>query len=98
MALGATARNVIGLVFRQSVGMIFMGAGLGIAAALGRGPFIGAPGCQSAIYGSVDFRRYDFDPDCCRPPSEFSASPPSQPPRFYEGSAPGITLDCLGLG
>ena len=33
MALGATARNVMGLVLRQSVGMIFVGAVVGIAAA-----------------------------------------------------------------
>jgi predicted permease len=34
MALGATARNVMGLVLRQSVGMIFVGAVVGIVAAL----------------------------------------------------------------
>ena len=33
MALGATAHNVMGLVLRQSVGMIAVGAGAGIAAA-----------------------------------------------------------------
>jgi predicted permease len=34
MALGATARDVIGMVFRQSLGMILVGAGLGVAGAL----------------------------------------------------------------
>jgi predicted permease len=34
MALGATAGNVIKLILRQSLGMIFAGVGLGIAAAL----------------------------------------------------------------
>lgn len=34
MALGATARNVMGLVLRQSVGMILVGAVVGIVAAL----------------------------------------------------------------
>jgi predicted permease len=34
MALGATARDVIQLVLRQSVWMVFIGAGLGIAGAL----------------------------------------------------------------
>jgi predicted permease len=34
MALGATARDVIQLVLRQSIWMVFIGAGLGIAAAL----------------------------------------------------------------
>jgi len=33
MALGATARNVMGLVLRQSLGMIFAGAIVGIIAA-----------------------------------------------------------------
>ena len=37
MALGATARDVIGLVFRQSLGMIIIGAGLGIAGAFAAG-------------------------------------------------------------
>lgn len=37
MALGATARDVIGLVFRQSLGMIVIGAGLGIAGAFAAG-------------------------------------------------------------
>ncbi len=34
MALGATARDVIQLVLRQSIGMIFIGVGVGIAGAL----------------------------------------------------------------
>jgi ABC-type antimicrobial peptide transport system permease subunit len=34
MALGATARDVIRLVLRQSIWMVFIGAGLGIAGAL----------------------------------------------------------------
>src|SRR5436853_736226 len=37
MALGATARDVMGLVFRQSLGMILVGAGLGIAGAFAAG-------------------------------------------------------------
>jgi predicted permease len=37
MALGATARDVIRLVFRQSLGMILAGAGLGIAGAFAAG-------------------------------------------------------------
>jgi predicted permease len=37
MALGATARDVIGLVFRQSLGMILAGAGLGIVGAFAAG-------------------------------------------------------------
>jgi putative ABC transport system permease protein len=37
MALGATARDVLWLVLRQSLGMIFVGIGLGMAAALAAG-------------------------------------------------------------
>lgn len=37
MALGATARSVMWMVLRQSLGMIAVGAGIGIAAALGAG-------------------------------------------------------------
>jgi ABC-type antimicrobial peptide transport system permease subunit len=37
IALGATARDVMGLVFRQSLGMILVGAGLGIAGAFAAG-------------------------------------------------------------
>jgi FtsX-like permease family len=37
MALGASAREVMWLVLRQSLGMIFVGIGLGIAAALAAG-------------------------------------------------------------
>ncbi|HEY6249708.1 MAG TPA: ABC transporter permease [Candidatus Angelobacter sp.] len=37
MALGATARDVIRLVLRQSVGMILIGVGIGIVAALASG-------------------------------------------------------------
>lgn len=37
MALGATAQNVMGLVFRQSLGMILVGIGLGAAGALAAG-------------------------------------------------------------
>jgi predicted permease len=37
MALGATARDVMGLVIRQSVGMIFVGVGVGIAGAWAAG-------------------------------------------------------------
>jgi predicted permease len=37
MALGATARDVIGLVFQQSLGMILVGAGLGVAGAFAAG-------------------------------------------------------------
>jgi len=37
IALGATARDVMGLVMRQSLGMILAGAGLGIAAAAAAG-------------------------------------------------------------
>ncbi len=37
MALGASARSVMWLVLRQSLGMIAVGAGIGIAAALGAG-------------------------------------------------------------
>jgi predicted permease len=37
IALGATSRDVIGLVLRQSLGMIFVGVVFGIAAALGTG-------------------------------------------------------------
>ena len=37
MALGASAGNVMWLVLRQSLGMIVVGAGIGIAAALGAG-------------------------------------------------------------
>ena len=34
MALGATARDVMGMVLRQSLGMIFLGVGVGLAAAM----------------------------------------------------------------
>ena len=34
MALGATARDVMGMVMRQSLGMIFLGVGAGLAAAM----------------------------------------------------------------
>src|SRR5208282_4701959 len=37
MALGASAGNVLWLVLRQSLGMIFVGIGLGVAAALAAG-------------------------------------------------------------
>jgi ABC-type antimicrobial peptide transport system permease subunit len=37
MALGASARNVMGLVLRQSLGMILAGVGVGIVAALAAG-------------------------------------------------------------
>ena len=37
MALGASAREVMWLVLRQSLGMILVGIGLGIAAALAAG-------------------------------------------------------------
>ena len=37
IALGATARDVVGLVMRQSVGMIFLGVGVGIAGAWAAG-------------------------------------------------------------
>jgi predicted permease len=37
MALGSTARGVMGLVLRQGLGMIFAGVGVGIAAALAAG-------------------------------------------------------------
>ncbi|HWY46140.1 MAG TPA: ABC transporter permease [Bryobacteraceae bacterium] len=37
IALGATARDVMGLVMRQSVGMIFVGVGVGIAGAWAAG-------------------------------------------------------------
>jgi putative ABC transport system permease protein len=37
MALGASARDVMRLVFRQSLGMIFIGVGVGIFAALAAG-------------------------------------------------------------
>jgi predicted permease len=37
MALGASRLSVMGMVLRQSAGMIFAGAGLGMAAALGAG-------------------------------------------------------------
>ena len=33
MALGATARDVMGMVFRQSLRMIFVGVGVGLASA-----------------------------------------------------------------
>ncbi len=49
MALGATARDVIGLVLRQSVGMIFVGVGVGIAGALVAGRLLErfVPGVRS---------------------------------------------------
>jgi predicted permease len=37
MALGASAREVMGMVMRQSLGMIFVGVGVGLAAALAAG-------------------------------------------------------------
>ena len=37
IALGATARDVVGLVMRQSVGMIFLGVGVGLAGAWAAG-------------------------------------------------------------
>ena len=37
LALGATARDVVGLVMRQSVGMIFLGVGVGVAGAWAAG-------------------------------------------------------------
>jgi putative ABC transport system permease protein len=37
IALGATARDVIGLVMRQSFGMIFLGVGVGVAGAWAAG-------------------------------------------------------------
>ena len=37
IALGATARDVMGLVMRQSFGMIFLGVGVGIAGAWAAG-------------------------------------------------------------
>jgi len=41
MALGASASEVIWLVLRQSLGMIFIGVGVGIAAALATGRLLG---------------------------------------------------------
>jgi len=37
IALGATARDVVGLVMRQSFGMIFLGVGVGVAGAWAAG-------------------------------------------------------------
>ena len=36
------------LVLRQSLGMILLGVGVGVAGALGRGAFTGAPGRRNA--------------------------------------------------
>jgi ABC-type antimicrobial peptide transport system permease subunit len=41
MALGATAGDVVRFVFRESVGMILAGAGIGFVAALGAGRVVG---------------------------------------------------------
>jgi putative ABC transport system permease protein len=49
MALGANARDVMWLIFRQSLGMILVGAGLGIAAAVAAGRLLEnlVPGVRS---------------------------------------------------
>jgi predicted permease len=49
MALGATARDVIRLVLRQSLGMLFIGIGVGFAAALAAARLLGrlVPGVQA---------------------------------------------------
>ncbi len=46
MALGATARNVMGMVLRQSLGMILAGVGVGVA-----GAFIAARLLKSSVAG-----------------------------------------------
>lgn len=43
MALGASAGDVLWLVLRQSLGMIFVGAGMGIVAALAAGRLLEKP-------------------------------------------------------
>jgi predicted permease len=49
MALGATAGDVMGLMFRQSMGMILVGAGLGVAGAFAAGRLLErfVPGVRS---------------------------------------------------
>lgn len=42
MALGANAGDVMGMVFRQSLGMIFLGGAIGVAASLGAGHLLEA--------------------------------------------------------
>jgi putative ABC transport system permease protein len=42
MALGASARDVMRMVFRQSLGMIFLGGVIGIAASLAAGEVLKA--------------------------------------------------------
>ena len=50
MALGATAWNVMGLVLRQSVAMIFIGAIVGIIAAFAAPRLFRTPGARGPIH------------------------------------------------
>ena len=57
MALGATRSDVILLILRQSMGMIFAGVGVGIARGSRRRPSTGKIRGRSEVDGAADIRR-----------------------------------------
>ena len=79
MALGATARDVVRLVLRQSFGMIFVGIGAGTAAALVVARLLERLVDGVRLNGTIDVRRDDRRVGCCRANCEFRTGAPRQP-------------------
>ena len=89
MALGATAREVVILVLRQSLGMVAAGVALG--SWINRGIFRAAEGRGGDAAGTAfHVRRDDCDPHRGSSRRQFSAGSPRQPYRSGEGASPGV--------
>ena len=79
IALGASAGDVMWLVLRQSLEMIFVGVALSTAAALAAGRVFAAAGRGNAAWCGIRFRRHDSVAGCCSAVREFSAGAARQP-------------------